>query len=168
VAFPELSPLSDLIAHFQGEVPAEESQSSDRLGWPRQPPGRGMAPHIGPRITGSGRPLALYRIVKAREPTSEEFWSDSRAGLPAYGKAFEVRGLHDSAAFWTSAKHARDRAQDQPMLGDFVAHLVVPPRLAETTIAIHPTPDLRGHCDVWASPDVLAQLVRDVFPVHRR
>ena len=100
----------------------------------------------------------LYRIVATNPPTLEDFKSHLELGkVPRSGDAQAERLASGISAFQTVAQ-ARRAARRFPMLGGFIAELMIPEELTmpEGRLIIRRTGHQQGHLTIWNSqPDVL-------------
>ena len=106
----------------------------------------------------------LYRIVQHDPPTREDFQSNAARGRPLPGEP-EFARLHDGLSTFASLDQAARKARQYPMLGRFVAELVISDssgvRIERTILRS------RGHHTVWGTPEMLLGCVVRVQPVDR-
>ena len=96
-------------------------------------------------------PRSFYRIVKTNPPTLEDFLSNQAKGREVH------RGIHrgmvrlwDGLSMYASEEQASSKAAQSPMLGSFVAELVIP---ADGPIRIEQTTRDREHFTLWGDPE---------------
>ena len=103
----------------------------------------------------------FYRIVLTNPPTLVDFLSDEAQGRPPRGETH--RYLWDGISVYATAQQARNKAQDYPFLGQFIARLDIPDQASvrsERTLRRS-----RGHHTLWGDPAYLLRCVVAVIPV---
>ena len=103
----------------------------------------------------------FYRIVETNPPLLEDFLSDAAQGRPPRSETH--RHLWDGISVYATAQQARNKAQDYPFLGQFIARLDIPdqaPVRIERTLRRS-----RGHHTLWGDPAYLLRCVVAVIPV---
>ena len=97
-----------------------------------------------------------FRIVGYDPPREEDFLSNRARGLAPRGIELRVPRLHDGISLWDSLAGARRRAQEFPLLGEWIAEIEIEDRgpcRVEPTLA-------RGHFTGFGIPaDFLARRV---------
>ncbi len=103
----------------------------------------------------------FYRIVQTNPPMLVDFLSDEAQGRPPRSETH--RHLWDGISVYATEQQARNKAQDYPFLGQFVARLDIPdqaPVQSERTLRRS-----RGHHTLWGDPAYLLRCVVAVIPV---
>lgn len=109
-------------------------------------------------------PRSFYRIVRTAAPVERDFTSNAALGRTLRDPRPESQRLWTGISVFATEAQARDRANDYPLLGEYIAQLVIPddaPVRVERTI-----PRSRGHHTLWGHPGLLTSLVVDVVPVR--
>jgi hypothetical protein len=106
----------------------------------------------------------FYRIVKTNPPTLADFISNAAKGRPILDNARpEARRLWDGLSVYATEAQARRHARVSPMLGAFLAELVITP---DTVVRIERTLG-SGLYTIWGDPALLLSCIARVAPVRQ-
>lgn len=109
-------------------------------------------------------PLTCYRIVKADPPTIVDCTPQAQLGRRLVDTAPEKVRLWSGLSVFATEAQAHRQARAYPMLGGFVAELVIP---AGADLTYERTLRTPGHHTLWAAPALLHGCVTRVVPARR-
>ena len=107
-------------------------------------------------------PRTFYRIVKSPERRPEDFLSDAAEGEPTPIDPEHAR-LHDGISVFNTEQQARNKAEDYPVLGGYIAAIELPD---DAPVRFERTLRTRGHYTLWGDPQYLSNRVASIVPVE--
>lgn len=106
----------------------------------------------------------FYRVVRSNPPAPEDFLSLLAEGVaPPDGASEDLVFRWGCVSVFEQLEGARDLARAKPEKGQWIAILEIP---AEAPVTLHPKVGRRGHRDIKAVPEILANCVVDVIPAR--
>lgn len=104
----------------------------------------------------------FYRLVETNPPTRTDFLSQEMLGRVCNSRKPRIRDLWRGVSVYKTEADVRAHARLSPMLGRYIAVIQLP---ADGSIRFEFDTRPRGHCTIWATPEVILTLVVDVLEV---
>lgn len=108
-------------------------------------------------------PRSFYRIVKTERPSAADFTPKATLSEEVLKRRPEIARLVTGISFFDDVELARKKALSFPMLGDYLAEIIVPDT---SSLKFERTTTSRGHYTLWADPEQVLGLVVRVEPVR--
>jgi hypothetical protein len=106
-------------------------------------------------------PRRVFRTIEAAEPVLRDFMSNKAKGMPPRGVEITHPRYHEDVSVWENLELCRAKALKYRQ-GSHIAELEVPD---DGSVTCEKTFS-KGHYSLWAAPEILFGLVRQIYTVE--